>query len=128
MISEAVKKRLVITLAWFSPINPTGKNYRLARLNFDAVNNNMIATDRSDADANYSRHGTIQHEIFEGKHASVFEDGDEFKILIQCKKDDDLRISVKFVTLITLDVSPSTMLPIYDEIQTRIRPQVQIGH
>lgn len=128
LISEAVKKRLVITLAWFSPINPTGKNYRLARLNFDAVNNNMIATDRSDADANYSRHGTIQHEIFEGKHASVFEDGDEFKILIQCKKDDDLRISVKFVTLITLDVSPSTMLPIYDEIQTRIRPQVQIGH
>lgn len=126
LISKAIKKRITITLAWFSPINPRGKNYRLAKLSFDTINN-VIADNRSEADAYNSKHGTVQHEIFEGKHASVFEDGDEFKVLIRCKKDEELLRPVKFVTLITLEVAPSTLLPIYEEIEARIRPQVQIG-
>ena len=128
LISQAVKKRLTITLAWFSPINPNGKNYKLAKLSFDAVNQDIVAKTRIDADANYSKHGTVQHEIFEGKYASVFEDGDELKVLIQCKKEEDLLISVKFVILVTLETAPETILPIYDEVQARIRPQVRIGN
>lgn len=127
LISQAVKKRLTITLAWFSPINPNGKNYRLAKLSFDAVNQNVITKTRTDADTHTSKHGTVQHEIFEGEHAAVFEDGDELKILIQCKKEEDLLVSVKFVTLVTLEIAPETMLPIYEEVKTRIRPQIQIA-
>ena len=128
LISQAVRKRLTITLAWFSPINPNGRNYRLAKLSFEAVNQDVIAKTRTDADTNYSKHGTVQHEVFEGKHASVFEDGDEFKMFIQCKKEDELLVPVNFVTLVTLESAPETMLPIYDDVQVRIRPQVQIGH
>lgn len=128
LVSQAVKKRLTITLAWFSPINPNGKNYRLAKLSFNAVNQDILAKTRTDADANYSKHGTVQHEIFEGKHASVFEDGDEFKMFIQCKKEEDLLEAVKFVTLVTLESAPETMLPIYNDVQARIMPQVQIGN
>lgn len=127
LVSQAVKKRLIITLAWFSPINPNGKNYRLAKLSFDAINQNVITKSRTDSDTNTSKHGTVQHEIFEGEHASVFEDGDELKILIQCKKEEDLLVPVKFVTLVTLETAPETMLPIYEEVQTRIRPQIQIA-
>ena len=49
------------------------------------------------------------------------------KILIQCKKDEDLLEAVKFVTLVTLEIAPETMLPIYEEVKTRIRPQIQIA-
>lgn len=128
LISEAVKKRLTITLAWFSPINPNGKNYRLARLSFESPNRKVITEDRSDADTNSSRHGTVQHEIFEGKQASIFEDGEEIKILVNCKREEKLPLPVRFVILSTLETAPETGLPIYDEIQTRIKPQVRIGN
>lgn len=37
-------------------------------------------------------------------------------------------IPVRFVILSTLETAPETGLPIYDEIQTRIKPQVRIGN
>lgn len=127
LISQAVKKRLTITLAWFSPINPLGSSYRLAKLSFEPANHEDIAKKRKEADNYSSQRGTVQHEIFEGKHAAVFEDGKEIKILVKCKKEDRLHEKVKFVLMATLETAPSTGLPIYEEVRNRLRPKVQIG-
>lgn len=127
LISQAVRKRLTITLAWFSPINPLGNSYRLAKLCFEPANYEDIADKRQDADNRSSQRGTVQHEVFEGKRAAVFEDGKELKILVKCKKEERLQESVRFVLMTTLETAPSTGLPIYDEVRSRLRPQVQIG-
>lgn len=127
LISQAVKKRLTITLAWFSPINPLGNSYRLAKLCFEPANYEDIANKRQDADNRSSQRGTVQHEVFTGQRAAVFEDGDELKILVKCKKEERLQESVRFVLMATLETAPSTGLHIYDEVRSRLRPQVQIG-
>lgn len=128
LISKAVKKRLTITLAWFSPIDPLSNNYRLAKLFFESEKDLDIAKERTDADKNTSRRGTVQHEVFEGKHATIFEDGDEMKILVKCKKDERLTTPVKFVIMVTLEAAPSTGLPIYEEVRSKLRPRVQIDN
>ncbi len=68
------------------------------------------------------------HEVFEGKHATIFEDGDEMKILVKCKKDERLTTPVKFVIMVTLEAAPSTGLPIYEEVRSKLRPRVQIDN
>lgn len=128
LISQAVKKRLTITLAWFSPIDPLGKSYRLAKLSFEPENNKNIADRRTDADNYASRRGTVQHEVFEAEHAAVFQDGDELKILVKCKKEEALSVPVKFVIMTTLESAPSARLPIYNEVRIRLRTQISVGN
>lgn len=125
LISQAVLKRLTITLAWLSPIAPRNKNYRLAKLSFNA-DNALIAKDNSEGDDNVSRKGTVQHEVFVGKQASTYVDGTDLKIVVSCKKEPNLTHSVKYVLMTTLEVAPETQLPIYQEVEARVQTQVSV--
>ena len=125
LISQAVLKRLTITLAWLSPIAPRNKNYRLAKLGFSA-NNVLVAKDNLEGDDKVSRRGTVQHEVFIGNQASTYVDGTDLKIVVSCKKEPSLDHPVKYVLMATLEVAPETQLPIYQEIEARIQTQVGI--
>lgn len=126
LISQAVLKRLTITLAWLSPIDSRNKNYRLAKLGFNA-DKDLIAKDNTEGDDKVSRKGTVQHEIFVGKQASTYVDGTDLKIVVYCKKEAKLIYPVKYVLMATLEVAPETQLPIYQEVEARIQTQVGIG-
>lgn len=125
LISQAVLKRLTITLTWLSPIAPRNKNYRLAKLGFSA-DNALIARDNSEGDDKVSRRGTVQHEVFVGKQASTYVDGTDLKIVVSCKKEPNLSHPVKYVLMATLEVAPETHLPIYQEIEARVQSQVNV--
>ena len=125
LISQAVEKRLTITLAWLSPIAPRNKDYRLAKLGFKA-NKDLIAKDNSEGDDRISRKGTVQHEIFVGNQASVYVDGTDLQIIVSCKKEPKLKQPVKYVLMATLEVAPETQLPIYQEIEAKIKNRESI--
>lgn len=125
LISQAVLKRLTITLTWLSPIAPRNKNYRLAKLGFSA-DNVLIARDNSEGDDKVSRRGTVQHEVFVGNQASTYVDGTDLKIVVSCKKEPNLSHPVKYVLMATLEVAPETHLPIYQEIEARVQTQVNV--
>lgn len=126
LISKAIKKRLTITLSWMSPIAPNNKNYRLAKLKFDAPNKDLIIKDSIDADDHSCRRGTVQHKIYEGQQASTFQEGSNLKIIIQCKKEENLRKNVKYVIMATLEVAEETHLPIYQEVASRLQVQTPV--
>ena len=125
LISQAVSKRLTITLAWLSPIDSRNKNYRLAKLGFSA-DKDLIAKDNTEGDDKVSRKGTVQHEVFVGKQASTYVAGTDLKIVVSCKKESKLTKPVKYVLMATLEVAPETQLPIYQEVEARIQTQVGI--
>lgn len=125
LISQAVSKRLTITLAWLSPIDSRNKNYRLAKLGFSA-DKDLIAKDNTEGDDKVSRKGTVQHEVFVGKQASTYVAGTDLKIVVSCKKESKLTMPVKYVLMATLEVAPETQLPIYQEVEARIQTQVGI--
>lgn len=120
LISRADDKRLTITLGWHSPIAPSNKNYKLAKLSFTS-NNGILDVDRSECDQHAGKRGTIQHEVYEGNKASTFVEGDSLVIKVDCKKEDALTDPIKYFLMVSLEVRAVTGLPIFQEIQEKLR-------
>ena len=79
------KRKLTVTLAWFSPIAPTTHKYREAQLWFEV--GQELSTTRTDADWQAVRRSTIQHEIFESSKVVAISDGDVLPIKVNCRED-----------------------------------------
>jgi hypothetical protein len=122
-----VPRKMVVTLAWFSPINPFNRNLREAKLviqpatSWDSV---PLKLSREDSDWNQVQRGTVQHEILEGKEAiSPYQDGDVILLHITCKEDatEKLDQKVPYGLAVTLEVKEGVSIPIYNQIRDRIR-------
>ena len=127
-----VKRRVIITLAWFSPINSRRQNYRVAQLWFNSTG--KIANTRSCADWQAVQRGTVQHEVFEGRHAVAYQDGDDLVIKVSCRNDaGEILEPVRFGLVVTLEVASGLLfpVPVYEEVRERIavrvRPTVGAG-
>ncbi|HEV2293558.1 MAG TPA: S8 family peptidase [Tepidisphaeraceae bacterium] len=119
-------RRLAVTLAWFSPINPAHRNYRKAALWFSDPTQ-PLKLERTDADWQAVQRGTLQHEIFEGESAAAFSDGDALRLQVNCRADaGDLSEVVPFAVAITLEVAESSSVPIYGEVRARIEPRIAV--
>ena len=59
-------RRLIVTLAWLSPISPNNQKYRNASLWFD-IEKDKLALTQKGAERQSVRRGTVQHEVFEGE-------------------------------------------------------------
>jgi hypothetical protein len=124
-------RRLIATLAWFTPINPNHQKYRRADLWIQMPNqstfNAIFPVTRQEADANDVMRGTVQHEILEGTKAVPIADNAELPIRVNCREDAGrLTEEVPYALAVTLEIAPELNVSIYDEIRERIRPPVEI--
>jgi len=126
-------RRLVVTLAWFSPINPDHRNLREAKLELSSGgkwDEIPLKLTRQDADHNQVHRGTVQHEILESeKQISAYQDGEHILLHVTCKADathslDDV---IPYGLAVTLEVKEGIYIPIYQEIRARIKPQVAVS-
>lgn len=126
LASQTIKRRITITLAWFTPTSPSTQRYRTSRLWFEAKN--QIANSRLDADWRAVQRGTLQHEIFEGSNATAFIDGDSINVKVNCSKDaNSFTDSIPYALLVSLEVAEGINMPIYQEVKDRISISVPIG-
>ena len=79
-------RRLTITLAWLTPVNPRHQSWRRADLWF-APPKDALRVDRQQADWQAVQRGTLQHEILEGSKAAVYTDGTKMDIQVSCRSD-----------------------------------------
>jgi hypothetical protein len=123
--AETEKRRLTVTLAWFTPVNSMRQNYRIAHLWFDPKNS--IAPDRICADYRASQRGTLQHEVLEGEQAIDFQDGDGVAIRVSCRADAaEIPDPVCYALAVTLEVAEGVSIPIYQEVRDRLRIRVPV--
>ena len=131
------RRRLVVTLAWLTPINPKHHAYKKADLWFEPYRPDQKLSDfqtilqvgRQEADWRAVRRGTAQHEVFEGEAASAFSDEEHISVQVNCRGNAG-NLNGKYVPYalaITLEVAPGINLPIYEEIRARIRPVIEIA-
>ena len=128
MVAQQVKKRLIITLAWFSPISPTTQKYRTTKLWYEA--DRVIDVDRVDVANQHSpKRGTIQHEVLEGSKADVYSDGDSIKVKVNCAEDasTDTR-PIRYTIMVSLAVAEGIDLPIYQEVRDRLKIPVLVDN
>lgn len=128
--SSPVKRRLIVTLAWLSPIAPNTQKYRVASMWFQ-VGGIPLTPYRQGACQGRGwqavRRGTLQHEVFEGEAAEPFVDSDEITITVNCRGDAGRVLTpVPYGIVVSLEVAEGTDIAIYDEIRTRIAPRVLI--
>lgn len=132
--AQKLWRRLVVTLAWFSPINPDHRNLREAKLSLEPGGDNWgnvpLKLNRQDGDHNQVLRGTVQHEVLEGsKTIAAYQDGEMLRIRVVCKKDATTALDelIPYGLAVTLEVKEDINIPIYQQIRDRIKPQVAIA-
>lgn len=121
------RRRLIITLAWITPVNTMHQAWRRADLWFTPpVGPLQVA--RKQADWRAVQRGTVQHEIMEGERAAAFVDGDNLEIQVSCRSDAGvLEDAVPYALATTVEVAEEIGIDLYSEISTRITARVEIA-
>ena len=125
---KRLRRRVVATVAWISPVNPRHRKYRRANL-YLAVNEDGHALFGStkDADEKLAGRGTVQHLIYEKERAEVVTDGDVLLVRVSCSEEAGKLVeAVPYGLAITLEVDPAAKIPIYEPIRNRIQQRVQV--
>jgi|GEM_PF-4455149 len=124
LMGRVVRKRVIVTLAWFTPINVNHRHYRGVQLRFES--GKQIQDDLKilrEMDHNQVRHGTVHHEVFTSdKATNIDKDFDTFPIKIRAKNDAanlDNGTEISYCMIVTLD-TPDNDLPIYSEVSSRL--------
>lgn len=122
-----VRRRLTITLSWFTPPNPRHSKYRVARLWVDLPEDPLRLV-RVEGEARQLQLGTLQHETFEGEGAVPVVPGQSLVVRVNCLADAGrLDSPVEFALCVSLEVAEGVGLPIYEQVRARITPRVAVG-
>ncbi|HER27345.1 MAG TPA: exopolyphosphatase, partial [Rhodospirillales bacterium] len=125
-------RRMVVTLAWFSPINPAHRNLREAKLAFKPESKwdeQPLKLARVDSDYNQVLRGTVQHEVLEGsRQISSYEENGHILMHVTCKADatETLDHAIPYGLAVTLEVAEGVDIPVYEQISSRIKAQVAV--
>lgn len=127
-------RRLTLTLAWLSPVNPRSQLHRMARLTFEPPTAELGVV-RREADHHAARKGTVQHEVLEGRSALAFVAGHAVAVNVDCRIDSEkydgqirygLAMSVEMATTVRADVHAEVRHGLRAQVrsQQHIRPRV----
>ncbi len=118
-------RRLTVTLAWLSPINPRSRKHRQARLWFSPPDQGL-GVKRTQAVDFAARNGTLQHEILEGRNALAFAAGDSVRVEVDCKVDAGrLSAPVRFGLAVSIEMATSVHVDIHAQVQQGLRVEVR---
>lgn len=130
--ASTIWRRLVVTLAWFSPMNFAHRNLREAKLDVQPLEKwgeVPLRLARVNADHNQVLRGTVQHEVLEADDLiEAFVDGDSIALRVTCRPDAAARIDVRvpYALAVTLEVDEGVAVPIYTRLREGIRQQVRV--
>jgi hypothetical protein len=120
-------RRLIITLAWLTPVNPAHRVYRKAKLTFQPpTNEDPLAVNRQHADWQQVQKGTVQHEVLDGRKARAFQDGDNLRIKISAQGDTGQQFdeAIPYGLAVTLEVAEQSGIPIYERIRDKLAVRI----
>ncbi len=119
-------RRLTVTLAWFTPVNPLSHKWRQAQFWFETPKSKLVMN-RVGPDWQAVQRGTLQHEVFEEEAAAAFVDGDDVVVRVSCRQDaPGLQGRVPYAVAVTLEVADSIGIDIYAEVRQRVRQRLQV--
>ena len=114
-ITDACKDtryRLIVTLAYFTPINSFSAKYRAAKVFFESP---LSRANRKESDYQQVQKGTLQHEILELRDIQ-----DDVELFVQCRSDL-LDEAIPYALSLTLEAIEEIDIDIYYEIKQQIR-------
>lgn len=128
-----VWRRMAVTLAWFTPINPNHRYLREAKLKLSPSGgweDSQLKLEPQEADRHQVLRGTVQHEVREGeKKIAAYQDGDSILLQVTCKKDATAKLdhAIPYGLAVTLEVAEGIPIPIYEQLRTRLQARLAVG-
>ena len=125
-------RRVTITLAYLSPVTARSQKYTAANLWFTvalkaAQNRTLLAVGRTDCDDKAAVRGTVQHEIFEGEEATVFEDEDFLAVQVNASEQAaGFQRPVRYGLAVSIEVGERVPVAVYEEVAARVRALVAV--
>lgn len=127
LASKTERRRLTVTMAWLTPINPEHRSYRRAVLAVDPDGLPAHLVERGDVDKHGARRGTVQHDVLEGGRAVPYVPDTAIELVVSCRADaGELTTAVPDAIFVTLEVPQGVGLPIYQEVRQRLRVPVSV--
>jgi hypothetical protein len=128
LAGTTARRRVTLTLAWLTPINPSHRAYRRAALALESLGDaRAVFGDGAEITKNAARRGTLQHEVLEGQRAVPYASGTAIELVVSCRADaGSLDTDVPYALLLTVEVPPTLGLPIYDEVRQALRVPVRV--
>jgi hypothetical protein len=127
--SNPARRRITLTLAWLTPINPLHRFYRRAALKVEPgglEEAGGVLGDRSDVMMNSARRGTLQHEVHRGEQAVPFAAGASLDLKVSCRAAaGTLDQAVPYALLASIEVPGSLDIPVYQEVRQSLRSTVR---
>jgi Subtilase family len=125
--ASAEHRRVTLTLAWLTPINPFHRAYRRAALTLEPLGFKDLLGNQSDLGTRGTHRGTVQHEVLEGRRAVPYAPGSSLELAVSCRADAGaLDEAVPYAVIVTLEVPQGVALPIYEEIRQALRVPVAV--
>ena len=120
-------RRLVVTLAWFTPIRPANRKYRAAKLDA-ALDPAVLGIESVAADDRAGGRGTVEHRIYEGRKDQP--DQVQFlEIRVNCRADPGLDASdtIRYALIVTLEAREDIGIQVYEHVKQalRVKPAVR---
>lgn len=127
--AKAEWHRFTITLAFTAPTVGQLTRYRSAKVYFSTPDTSLAGGERSDAEHNAVRRGSLQHEIVQGSRAMSFVDGDSFPIHVECM-DDAQRLragnTIRYALVVSAETAEQTSNTIHEEVRDRLRARARV--
>ena len=131
--NKSIKRQMLVTLAWFSPINPEHRKLREAKLEVkpsENWTNTPLKLKRKDSDSRQPLRGTVQHEVFEPDRVKTdpYKEGANISLQVVCKADatESLEVAIPYGLAVTLKLEEGINIPIYQEIRQKLKSPIPV--
>lgn len=124
--SKLIKRKLTVTLAYFSPVEPTRQLYRTMQLWFNVEDKKKLVPERQNTEWQAVRKGTLQHEIFVGETPVVWNDND-IVIKVNCKEEaGKFKEAIPYCIFVSFEIAEGFDIDLYSKVSTKIKQRVRI--
>ena len=118
-------RRLTLTLAWMSPVNPRSLTHRMVKLKCDPPQNGL-GVSRRQVDHHAVGRGTVQHEILEGTAALAFLEGDTVNLQVECRVDPRWQDTpTRYGLVASIEMATSVRVDIHAQVREVLRAQAR---
>lgn len=123
LASTSEFRRLIITVAWLSPINPLHHDYLESQIWVsDVKNNSRLQFSSGDYYHHHQKKGSVYHEVITGDKVSNFTEDDTISLQVNCKKRANAQpFSIPYSIVVTLDTPLNLDLPVYNQVEAGLQ-------
>lgn len=117
-------RRLVVTLAYFSPICPYSLKYRECMVWMTIENGKNLIGTRKEYDYHAVTRGSLQHEIFESDSIEPWDIDDAIEIKVNCKADASKAhpsVLIPYALFVTFEMAPECGIDVYQKVVSKVR-------